>query len=80
MYARAAAIRCDSNELTRHVFTVEEITGRMRAEEGLFRYAENVDNVHGHIEEQVGALLQQTEVLQWAKEAAEQATLAKSDL
>lgn len=80
MYAQAAAIRCDSNELTRHVFTVEGITGRMRAEEGLFRYAENVDNVHEHIEEQVGALLQQTEVLQWAKEAAEQATLAKSDL
>ena len=52
----------------------------MRAEERLFRYAENVDNVHGHFEEQVGALLQQTEVLQWAKEAAEQATLAKSDL
>ena len=52
-----AAIQCDGNELTRHVFTVEEITGRMRAEEGLFRYADNVDNVHGHIEEQVGALL-----------------------
>ena len=79
VHAQAAAIRSDSDELTGHVGTVEEITERKQAEEELIRYAQDVEDARGRIEEQAGALVIQTEELQRAKEVAEQANRAKSD-